>query len=665
MAIAENLAEYALVSAPKAKKPDFWLGEAKKLANRCNKYYSTALVNEWQRVAKNKSLKEANIRLKKLQESFKFGDFVITDTQDEAVSDYANTLSIKCITILSNYMKNGDVEKAFNHIYPVIAHHEMNEDLNKAIGKGEFRGFALRLQDAKWWRGKIKRFAARRIEKISRELGFINKARSMYCSEVGKREHKRSKQLGFEHMENVVLENNVGDQYTLADLAELSNSNPVIRRTELMVRIAGFEKYAKERQFNAWFFTITCPSKYHANHLSGHRNKKFAGYSQKDAQDYLCKLWAKFRSKAKRITKDKAEEWEFFGFRVAEPHHDGTPHWHLLLFINPRHELEVRSFLRKYAMEEDGNERGAYKARFDETKIKQGINEATGKEYSAAGYIAKYVAKNIDGEHVDVDSYGEDARASAQSIVGWSSRNGLRQFQQVGGPKVSQWRELRRLANISEEDEAEMNPLLKVAVDTLEGFEHAADAWCWYCRFSDQHGLSLYKIAKTVDDIIESVDTETGEVFPLTLQKPSVNYYGEFIDQIKGIDLSLNFLPEGFPYPVEDMKSNRIRQKTRFYDWTIINATKAEAAEVRAANVAKKLAMNEAKLGEAVAVADDLLTALVVAAPESLDLDLESLDFKALCAPWTGVNNCTGAVEGFGQKPEAQQQQVLFDLNRQ
>lgn len=652
MAITENLNEYALVSAPKDKLPDYWLEQAKPLAARCGSDFAKPVLHDWQRVVKAKSIKAANIRLKELQQSFKFGDFLVSDTHADAVADYANTLSIKCITVLSNYMKFGNEEKAVEHIQIVCDRHELSEELETAVKRGEFRGFALRLQDAKWWRGKIKRFAARRIEKISRELGFINKARSMYCSEVGKREHKRSKQMGFEHMESVVLENNVGDQYTLADLAELSNSNPVIRRTELMVRIAGFEQYAKERQFSAWFFTITCPSKYHANHLSGHRNKKFAGYSQKDAQDYLCKLWAKFRSKAKRITKDKDEEWEFFGFRVAEPHHDGTPHWHLLLFINPRHEVEVRSFLRKYAMEEDGNERGAYKARFDETKIKQGINEATGKEYSAAGYIAKYVAKNIDGEHVDVDSYGEDARASAQSIVGWSSRNGLRQFQQVGGPKVSQWRELRRLANISEEDEAEMSPLLKSAIDKLESFEHAADAWCWYCRFSDQHGLSLYKIAKTVDDIIESVDTETGEVFPLTMQKPSVNYYGEFIEQIKGIDLSLNFLPEGFPYPVEDMKSNRIRQKTRFYDWTIINATKAEAAAVRANNVAKKLAMNEAKLAEASAVAGDLLG-------DALDaFNLESLDLKARSAPWTGVNNCTEAVGGSSQTPEVAKKQI-------
>lgn len=652
MAITESLNEYALVSAPKEKHPDYWLEQAKPLAARCGRDFAKPVLHDWQRVVKTQTIKAANLRLKELQQSFKFGDFLVSDTQADAVADYANTLSIKCITVLSNYMKFGNEEKAVEHIQIVCDRHELSEELETAVKRGEFRGFALRLQDAKWWRGKIKRFAARRIEKISRELGFINKARSMYCSEVGKREHKRSKQMGFEHMESVVLENNVGDQYTLADLAELSNSNPVIRRTELMVRIAGFEQYAKERQFSAWFFTITCPSKYHANHLSGHRNKKFAGYSQKDAQDYLCKLWAKFRSKAKRITKDKDEEWEFFGFRVAEPHHDGTPHWHLLLFINPRHEVEVRSFLRKYAMEEDGNERGAYKARFDETKIKQGINEATGKEYSAAGYIAKYVAKNIDGEHVDVDSYGEDARASAQSIVGWSSRNGLRQFQQVGGPKVSQWRELRRLANISEEDEAEMSPLLKSAIDKLESFEHAADAWCWYCRFSDQHGLSLYKIAKTVDDIIESVDTETGEVFPLTMQKPNVNYYGEFIEQIKGIDLSLNFLPEGFPYPVEDNQSNRIRQKTRFYDWTIINATKSEAAAVRANNVAKKLAMNEAKLAEASAVAGDLLG-------DALDaFNLESLDLKAQSAPWTGVNNCTDAVGGSSQTPEVAKKQI-------
>ena len=44
----------------------------------------------------------------------------------------------------------------------------------------------------------------------------------------------------------LVAENELGDTYTLAELAELSTSNPINRRHELMTRIRGFEEFAQQ-----------------------------------------------------------------------------------------------------------------------------------------------------------------------------------------------------------------------------------------------------------------------------------------------------------------------------------------------------------------------------------------------------------------------------------
>ena len=61
---------------------------------------------------------------------------------------------------------------------------------------------------------------------------------------------------------------------------------------------------------------------------------------------------------------------------------------------------------------------------------------------SAVAYVAKYVAKSIDGAGLPV---GEDATSRAERVVASTTTWGQRQFQQIGGPPIGVYRELRRL----------------------------------------------------------------------------------------------------------------------------------------------------------------------------------------------------------------------------
>ncbi len=239
-------------------------------------------------------------------------------------------------------------------------------------------------------------------------------------------------------------ENDKGQVYSVADLAALGVGNKAIRRGELMLRIRGFEEIAEKLNHGGMFWTITCPSKFHA---VGGANEKYGGATPRGAQAYLVRVWALIRSALHRIGIRP------YGFRIAEPHSDGCPHWHMLLFVDRAHFEAMAIIIRAYALAEDGGELGAQENRVKLVSIEAGKG-------TAAGYIAKYVSKNIDGFGVGDHKTFEDGRTyvvapdlcgdmeitPSKRVTYWSQLWGIRQFQQIGGAPVGVWRELRRVS---------------------------------------------------------------------------------------------------------------------------------------------------------------------------------------------------------------------------
>jgi hypothetical protein len=290
-----------------------------------------------------------------------------------------------------------------------------------------------------WWRRQLRKTQARALEAESIRLGYVHRQAEIYASNMTVERRQQQRKRNAEGLENTEAVNmDTGEIYNLAELAEKSVANPRIRRGELMTRIKGFEHIAQGLGHAAEFITITCPSKFHPKRTEGARvvdNPKYNGATPREAQSYLTKLWAQIRAKLQRLAA------RVYGFRITEAHHDGCPHWHLLLFMHAWNVEVVRGVIREYALREDGHEPGAQKNRVDF----KAIDPAKG---TAAGYIAKYVSKNIDGGGYQVQGDIEaesDAITTGHRIEAWASTWGIRQFQQIGGPPVGVWRELRRM----------------------------------------------------------------------------------------------------------------------------------------------------------------------------------------------------------------------------
>lgn len=406
-----------------------------------------------------------------------------------------------------------------------------------------------RMLSDKWWLGRLRRHAAEWSEHLQIALSNVSKKTSVYASKATVSEWKEQRRRTREFLKSMELIDEEGNRVSLIDKYWGSVANPAIRRTELMVRIRGFENICTELGYVGEFYTITAPSKYHATTIHGHRNRKWNGSNPADTQRYLRSVWEKIRAKLHR------ENLRIFGIRVAEPHHDGTPHWHMLLFMRPEDIEAIREVLRSYACSEDEAElltAKARKARFHA----EPIDPAKG---SATGYVAKYISKNIDGYAMDDELDDESdlpMKLAAMAAAAWSSRWHIRQFQFVGGAPVTVYRELRRM----NDRETAMGLSVEFAA-----VHDAADSGDWAGYVNAQGGPFVRR-----DELVARTWYEVSE---------EVNAYGEEIIRIKGL------------FSSEVGKGTPIL--TRVKQWKIVPALAADkAAAVSGASAAPRSSVN-------------------------------------------------------------------------
>ena len=343
-----------------------------------------------------------------------------------------------------------------------------------------------RLVDARWWRRQLRKRVKRAFEAGNIRLGYVNYRGEPYASNDAVLSRLAQNRRNAAALAATLVQNENGQQFSIAELAEKTTANKAIRRGELMLRINGFEQIARECGDQGIFITWTCPSRFHAMQHSGKPNDKFDGSTPREANAYLGKMTSLCRSALAR------RGIGLYGFRIAEPHHDGCPHWHLLLFVRPTAKYKTAHLqdvagrairiMKRYAWRVDRGEPGAFARRLDVKRI----DWAKG---SAAGYIAKYVAKNIDGvaDHktkegyvVTADTEGDVELTPSARVESWAACWGIRQFQQWGGAPVTVWRELRRIEeSMLNEAPAAMRRAWD-AVQKIDGEKRAC--WAEYLR---------------------------------------------------------------------------------------------------------------------------------------------------------------------------------------
>jgi len=484
-----------------------------------------------------------------------------------------------------------------------------------------------RMVAAHWWKGRLRKAHAKARESAAVRFGMVGRGRELYVSDVSKLDRQWQNERNAAALAATIAKNlETQQEFTLAELAAKGPANAAIKRAELMTRINGFERIAIAAGHAGLFLTITCPSKMHRMTTTGagagksRSNRFWDGTTPDEAQRYLAKVWARIRAALAR------RQVSLYGFRIAEPQHDGTPHWHCLFFYDAKHDATVRAMVRRYALAVDGDEPGAQEKRCDFKTM----DPAKG---TAAGYIAKYVAKNIDGYRLEKDLEGNDSLETSARVEAWATRWRIRQFQQIGGPPVTVWRELRRVEAVPSDSPAFVrqahNAVNKVAV--FEGRDNASVAWDHYV--AAQGGVACgrnyrVRLAKVPGSTIGRY----GEVG--APQIVGIEYYGMVRPVFERNGIAIADIPRVRPITVESKR----------YTWEIKRPTSAISAHaIRAAHASADMHTSASAGGFSIRGGREYSTVggASIAGVKGLDFGFE----RAQRAPWTCVNNCTEEVE--------------------
>lgn len=411
-------------------------------------------------------------------------------------------------------------------------------------------GLIARSHDAAWWKRQLKKVNRREVEQGDRIAGRIHANGQLYVSDRAVMERRERDRMNCEMLDAVTVENQDGYQATLFELASAGVANPKNRRHEMMTRINGIDQWSRQQGLYAGLWTLTTPSRFHASKLvksdkrewrSTRRNKKFdQSLTPRHAQEWLCAVWARIRAEFKR------KGIEVHGLRGAEPHHDGTPHWHFVIFMKAEQSAAAKSIFSGYALEDAPEEDPAGSVRVDFKDIDYAKHPR-----GAVGYAAKYIAKAIGGfdlsdsaietdkqlaewaNNAADDESGKEKQSvieTSERVAAWAAVWGIRQFQFFGLEfcPVGLWRQFRKFD--AEEVPAEFD--LDLALDSLRMMADEGD----FSSFIEAQRILravLEKQTPLTEIRVPRISHKTGEYRGETVtQELKCNRYGEIVDPV-------------------------------------------------------------------------------------------------------------------------------------
>jgi hypothetical protein len=411
------------------------------------------------------------------------------------ISDISRTLSQShqsYILLASNDERLLDLHSRSTHEYGLAVKNNKNSTPT-TINK--------RFCEESYWRKFIIKKVLSRIEHLAQINGQLGKQEQQQCCTDYTLQILRYKDaLTLKSMSKRFLVRQANNSISVFSLSEVIEKNTTNNKHDTYITMKTLEEIASRKKYTWTFFTLTCPPEHHSNPTTS-RNHYNNELTFKLSAKYLNEEM--FYKLQKRLDKKYTRGEDYAGIKVLEPHDDGCPHMHVLLFHSPHMYIDLESAVR--AAYEKGDRPSDYFDRYKE-QIMRREDKSMKNPAKAASYIYKYLSFGISNKDGCNDHLAERYRAAFRAA-------NVRQYAFVG---VKKTRTKRRHLKKSKYTHSKDTGYLTALAESL------------FVDKSDQD-RNTKQINANINFLLEEHEN-------ITLTRSlTVNRYGEQVHKITGI----------------------------------------------------------------------------------------------------------------------------------
>lgn len=335
--------------------------------------------------------------------------------QEHALNKDTGELNNDLINI--DYFLDNLNSLAISHKYISVTNMPIVPQIPKKLGKIARLAKTItpeRLKDPQFWKQNLMRHQRQGQDILNMYLGNIHAARQPYTCNANIWNRKQQNEQNEQFLQDYVVTREDGEiSIPLEDIAPTVEKRFAKKCKELHA----LQQLAEEDGMSGLFITLTLPGEYHANPEYKQTDHEWNGTLPKEAMNNLGSKWKKVQDRLQR------NEIPYLFCKVPEPHKDGCPHLHILLYAL----LEDIATVEQLFIDQIENE-NSYIIIKQNFKYKKGY-ELTIKEFNnsqqekdnpnkckPANYMLKYLKKTIINEEADNIATCVDAWRSTWSI---------------------------------------------------------------------------------------------------------------------------------------------------------------------------------------------------------------------------------------------------------